>query len=53
MSPKQLRAIVRQRFGSQAALARHLNVGQPYISEIVNGIREVPPRVAEALGLKR
>lgn len=52
MTPKQLRALVRGRFGSQVVLVRHLKVGQPYLSEIVNGIREVPPRVAEALERK-
>lgn len=46
-----IRQVVRQNFGSQVALARHLGVGEPYISEIVNGHRKLPKRVAEALGI--
>ncbi len=47
----RLSQAIRAKFGTQAALARHLNVGQPYISEIVNGHRPVPKRVKEALQL--
>lgn len=46
-----LNQAIRAKFGTQAALARHLGVGKPYISEIVNGHRPVPRRVREALDL--
>ena len=44
---------IRDRFGSQAALARHLGVGRPYISTVVSSGARLPIRVAEALGLER
>lgn len=49
MTPEQIRRAVYEKFGSQVALAKHLQVGKPYISEIVNGIRPLPERVREAL----
>lgn len=49
MTPEEIRRRVREKFGTQVALARHLNVGKPYISEIVNGTRPIPKRVLEAL----
>ncbi|BAO20646.1 hypothetical protein [Pseudomonas phage PPpW-3] len=52
MTPAELRKAVYQKFGSQVALARHLGVGKPYISEIVNGHRPLPKRVREALEAK-
>lgn len=43
---------IREKFGTQTALARHLGVGKSYISEIVNGVRPLPKRVAQALGIE-
>lgn len=49
MKPEEIRRRVLEKFGTQTALAKHLSVGKPYISEIVNGIRPIPKRVLEAL----
>lgn len=49
MTAAEIRKRVYEKFGSQVALAKHLGVGKPYISEIVNGIRPLPKRVLEAL----
>ena len=51
LTPITIRQAIRDKFGSQAALARHLGVGKPYISEIVNGHRKLPKRVAKVLGI--
>ena len=49
MTTAEIRRAVYAKFGSQAALARFLGVGKPYISEIVNGHRPLPKRVQEVL----
>lgn len=49
MKPSEIRAAVKAKFGTQRALCDYLGVSKSYVSEIVNGVRELPPRVFEAL----
>ena len=39
--------------GSQAALARRLNVSAPYLSDVLNGRREPGDAILEPLGFRR
>lgn len=46
---ENLRAVVYEKFGTQLALAEHLEVSPSYVSEVLNGRRPVPGRIREAL----
>ena len=42
-----------QSIGSQKRLARAMGIGEPYLSEILKGRREIPERVLDLLEMKR
>lgn len=42
-----------EKAGSQAALARELNVSQPYLSNVLAGRAEPGPLVLEAMGIEK
>ena len=39
--------------GSQAAAARHVDVGRQYMSDLLSGRRGISGRIAKALGFKK
>jgi len=41
------------RYGSQIAAARALGISQPYMSDIMNGRRDLSERIMKSLGLER
>jgi len=41
------------RHGSQIAAARALGISQPYMSDIMNGRRDLSERIMKSLGLER
>ena len=41
------------RHGSQSAAAKALGISQPYMSDIMNGRRDLSERIMKALGLER
>lgn len=45
-----LRDLVRHH-GSQKAVARHLNISEPFLSDVMNRRRDVSDRLVEKLGL--
>lgn len=50
--PQKLRQWA-ERLGSQRALAKHLGVSEPYLSDVIHGRRDPGPKLLKALGLDR
>jgi len=54
--PRNAEQVLREfvaRHGSQIAAARALGISQPYMSDIMNGRRNLSERIMKALGLER
>jgi DNA-binding transcriptional regulator YdaS (Cro superfamily) len=56
MTADQVRELLHRKvkeFGSQAALAKQLNISAPYLHDVLKGAREPAGAVCDALGLER